>query len=199
MRKRLPYQRFELAAIEEWLNGLGREGLQITEISWPFVKFRQGGGRIYYRVRYIPENRDIAGSVFWGDLYVYSSRQPETLPPPAAREDYVAAARPYTTPAGMMLWIAGWTGTVSVLSKQLPYFAGWTDWKEPLGFALAVGLLLATVFWRIGQMNRASRYLGQEFPETVRMKPMQPWRYPLIFLLSAGLTVLIWLLLRQIG
>lgn len=95
--KLLPYEQYELAAIEHWLNEQGQKGLRLTSIGSLFVVFEKEPDKsIYYRVRYIPGNRDCTCTVFWGDLYVYSGVRPADLPA-ALPEDYQAAAQAATT------------------------------------------------------------------------------------------------------
>lgn len=194
MYKYMPYHNFDLAALEAWLDGFGQKGLLLTEIQWPFVKLRETDHRIYYRVRYIPENRECKGTVFWGDLYVYSARDPAGLPPPAEREEYAAAAKPCVSMK--YWWYVGWIGAAWSLLKQLPAFRGWQSLADPVLFGFAVGLLLLTVIWRLGLKRRAVRYLEAEYPERLQIQPPRLWIYPAVLLGCMAVFPLLWLVIR---
>lgn len=103
MMKLLPYWQYDVLAIENWLNEIAAQGYKLTDFGGFFCKFKPNdGNRIYYRVRYIDANKDIGDAFWWGDLYVYHSEDPGTLPRPNYEEDAKVCASKQGKPRQMI-------------------------------------------------------------------------------------------------
>lgn len=93
MFKCIPYRNYEVKAIEEWVNEYAERGYRVAQIYEQYVKFvKNTGPRVYYRVRYIPDNKEINGAFWYEDLYFYHSTNPGELPPADYEGDSLAAA-----------------------------------------------------------------------------------------------------------
>ena len=94
MRKFLPYQQYDVRAIEEWLNKQSMAGYRLVKMDGVFPTFKKYIDHQYhYRVRYIPEGKPTGFSHYWGKLYIYESRDKSTLPVPSYVKDSQLAAR----------------------------------------------------------------------------------------------------------
>ena len=137
MIKFQPYQVCEVLAIENWLNEIAEQGYKLTEFGAFFCKFKKNDGpRVYYRARYLPGNKDIKGTFWLGDLYIYHSEDPAALPEPNYNEDAKAYATEFGRPNAMLLDLA----MISVIiTRLLPGMPGVDPvWSDPL-------LLTATI------------------------------------------------------
>lgn len=94
MRKFLPYQQYDVRAIEEWLNMQSMAGYRLVKMDGVFPTFKKYIDHQYhYRVRYIPEGKPTGFSHYWGKLYIYESQDKSTLPVPSYVKDSQLAAR----------------------------------------------------------------------------------------------------------
>ena len=81
MYKYIPYEPFEVEALNTWVNTLAQQGWCMVQLDTDRAKFvRNEGPRVYYQVRYIRDNKEINGAFWWGDLYFYHARDPHKLP-----------------------------------------------------------------------------------------------------------------------
>lgn len=149
-----PYHQYDVQAIEEWLNEIAEQGWKLVEFGAYICKFKPDEGeRRYYRVRYIPGNKEISGTFFWGDLYVYYAKDPSELPPANYDEDAVFAAREYGRPSVLMAFGICMFSRIANLFSGFGYLAV----GEYLLFAADVlGLIIwILLFWYA--MNRWRR------------------------------------------
>ena len=94
MRKFLPYQQYDVRAIEEWLNKQSMAGYRLVKMDGVFPTFKKYIDHQYhYRVRYIPEGKVTGYAHYWGKLYIYESQDKSTLPVPSDVKDSQLAAR----------------------------------------------------------------------------------------------------------
>ncbi len=183
----LPYSAFELEAIERWLNQQAEAGWALQSLG-AWAKFRRTDGpRQYYRVRYIPENRDIQGTIWWGDLYVYTAASPADLPvrPP---EDQIAAAKRSSNPAAAGTCAASAMILLQRIFRSVTSPAGWSIWVVP-ELALLVTLSFCTIYGQAKFGSRAKIYARGEQPEPT--VPPRNWTlYALWIFLFCALVVL---------
>lgn len=93
MRKFLPYQQYDVQAIEQWLNKQSMAGYRLVKMDGFFPAFKQYYDHLYYyRVCYRPNVKPKGYSHFWGDLYVFESQDLSLLPQPSYVKDSVSAA-----------------------------------------------------------------------------------------------------------
>ena len=94
MKKYLPYQQYDLLAIENWLNSYARKGYRLVKMDGMFPEFKKHYDKlVHYRVRYIPNNTRTDHAFYWGDLYIYESDDPASLPKPSYEKGSVMAAK----------------------------------------------------------------------------------------------------------
>lgn len=99
MRKFLPYQQYDVRAIEQWLNKQSMAGYRLTKMDGVFPTFKKYIDHQYhYRVRYIPDSKPAEHSYYWGKLYIYESQDKAELPAPAYVKDAQLAARDQKKP-----------------------------------------------------------------------------------------------------
>lgn len=94
MRKFLPYQQYDVRAIEQWLNKQSMAGYRLTKMDGVFPAFKPYIDHLYhYRVRYIPDSKPTRYAHYWGKLYIYEAQEKDELPAPAHVRDSQLAAR----------------------------------------------------------------------------------------------------------
>ena len=94
MRKFLPYQQYDVRAIEEWLNKQSMAGYRLVKMDGFFPTFKKYYDRLYvYRVLYSPAVKPKGFSHYWGDLYIFEAQAKEDLPAPSYIRDSIEAAR----------------------------------------------------------------------------------------------------------
>lgn len=99
MTKFLPYQQYDVQAIENWLNGHAQRGLRLVKMDGVFPKFKRNYDRmVYYRVRYAPKDPPKGHAFYWGDLYIYEAEDPADLPNPNYAKGSVMAANAQKKP-----------------------------------------------------------------------------------------------------
>lgn len=158
-----PYHQYDVQAIEEWLNEIAEQGWKLVEFGAFICKFKPDEGeRRYYRVRYIPGNREISGTFFWGDLYVYYAKDPSELPHANYDEDSVLAAREYGRPSVLMAF------GLCMLSQIVDWFSnfGYLAVGEYLLFAAgALGVIIWILLFleEMNRWRRANRIAEGEF------------------------------------
>ena len=94
MRKFLPYQQYDVRAIEQWLNKQSMAGLRLAKMDGVFPTFKPYIDQLYhYRVRYVPDAPPKGHSFYWGKLYIYEAQNQSELPAPSYIKDSQLAAR----------------------------------------------------------------------------------------------------------
>ena len=94
MRKFLPYQQYDVQAIEQWLNKQSMAGYRLVKMDGFFPTFKQYYDHLYYyRVCYRPEAKPKGYRHFWGDLYIFESQSRDDLPHPSYVKDSILAAQ----------------------------------------------------------------------------------------------------------
>ena len=99
MLKIIPYEQYEVCEIERWLNFQSEKGYRLNQLYGGIAKFEKIGARVYYRVKYIPANKQCANTLYWGDLYVYQSETLEDLPKSNCKNDMIMAAKKVAIPS----------------------------------------------------------------------------------------------------
>lgn len=94
MRKFLPYQQYDVQAIEQWLNKQSLAGYRLVKMDGFFPTFKQYYDHLYYyRVCYRPAVKPKGYAHFWGDLYIFESQDRSELPQPSYVKDSILAAQ----------------------------------------------------------------------------------------------------------
>lgn len=127
MRKFLPYQQYDVRAIEQWLNKQSMAGYRLTKMDGVFPAFKQYIDHQYhYRVRYIPDSKPAGYSHYWGKLYIYESQSKDELPSPSYVKDAQLAARdqkkPFYALALLVALIVVLEALISGFSTASPLF-----------------------------------------------------------------------------
>ena len=93
MRKFLPYQQYDVQAIEQWLNKQSMAGYRLVKMDGVFPTFKKYYDHLYcYRVTYSRGVKPKGFSHFWGDLYIFESQDRSDLPQPSYVRDSILAA-----------------------------------------------------------------------------------------------------------
>lgn len=94
MRKFLPYQQYDVQAIEQWLNRQSMAGCRLVKMDGVFPAFKKYYDHLYYyRVCYRPDAKPKGFAHFWGDLYIFEAQAKEDLPTPSYVRDSIEAAK----------------------------------------------------------------------------------------------------------
>ncbi|MBQ3011470.1 MAG: DUF2812 domain-containing protein [Oscillospiraceae bacterium] len=94
MRKFLPYQQYDVQAIEQWLNKQSMAGYRLVKMDGFFPTFKKYYDHLYsYRVCFRPDAKPKGYTHFWGDLYIFESQDRSQLPQPSYVKDSIEAAR----------------------------------------------------------------------------------------------------------
>ena len=94
MRKFLPYQQYDLLAIEQWLNRQSMAGRRLVKMDGFFPTFKPYYDHlIFYRVIYSPGVKPKGFSHYWGDLYIFEAQAKEDLPVPSYVRDSMLCAQ----------------------------------------------------------------------------------------------------------
>ena len=147
MIKRIPYEQYQLSAVEDWLNDRAGEGLRLEGLMGPYARFAESPVREYYRVRYLPDGAVGDGLLNWGSLYVYRAGSPEQLPPETHAADSLVASEKVAVPSIMDL-------IIFVLSMVILWYMVYRVFIDhyflaAIGAAIAfVGILVHTWHWR---------------------------------------------------
>ncbi len=152
MKKFLPYQQYDLLAIENWLNVQARRGYRLVKMDGVFPEFKKHYDKLVcYRVRYIPNNTRTDHAFYWGDLYIYQAEDPTALPKPSYEKGSVMAARNRKKPwfaLALLICVVylAWTLAGS-LSTAAPVFIGFAALSVA---AQLVWLVSIALDWRRG-------------------------------------------------
>lgn len=120
MTKFLPYQQYDLLAIENWLNKHAQRGLRLEKMDGVFPKFRKNYDRmVYYRVRYAPTDAPKGYSHYWGKLYIYEAESKAELPNPSYEKGSMMAARDQKTPWYAAALLIAMVYVAVILARQL--------------------------------------------------------------------------------
>ncbi len=141
MRKFLPYQQYDVRAIEEWLNKQSLAGYRLIKMDGVFPTFKKYIDRQYhYRVQYIPEGKVKGCSHYWGKLYIFESQDKNELPPPSYVKDSELAAQDRKKP---FFALALLVALFAVLAELYGSYAI----ASPLFLGAAVVTVIAELAW----------------------------------------------------
>lgn len=141
MRKFLPYQQYDVRAIEQWLNQQSMAGYRLVKMDGVFPTFKKYIDHQYhYRVRYIPDGKPTGYTHFWGKLYIYESQDKADLPTPAYVKDSQLAARDRKFPFYALALL------VALFAVLEAVYSGYTN-ASPLFLAAAAVTSVAEVAW----------------------------------------------------
>ena len=127
MRKFLPYQQYDVQAIEQWLNKQSMTGYRLVKMDGFFPSFKPYYDHLYYyRVCYRPVTKPKGYSHFWGDLYIFESQDRDSLPHPSFVKDSIVAAqhqkKPFYALALMVALFAIVEAMISGFGELTPTF-----------------------------------------------------------------------------
>ena len=173
MRKFLPYQQYDVRAIEDWLNKQSMAGYRLTKMDGVFPAFKKYVDRLYcYRVRYIPDATPKGYSHYWGKLYIFEAQDKAELPAPAYVKDSVLAARdrkkPFYALALLVALFAVLEALYSGFSAASPLFLV-TAVIASLGM-LAWSLLIGMDYKRGGDIASGKRHPEEQPPDPMHKK-----------------------------
>lgn len=141
MRKFLPYQQYDVRAIEEWLNKQSLAGYRLVKMDGVFPTFKKYIDHQYhYRVRYIPEGKPTGYTHYWGKLYIYESQDKTALPAPSYVKDSELAARDRKKPFYALALL------VALFAVLDAVYGGYTV-ASPLFLAAAAVTAVAELAW----------------------------------------------------
>ena len=141
MRKFLPYQQYDVQAIEQWLNKQSMAGYRLVKMDGVFPTFKKYYDHLYhYRVCYSPTRKVKGYTHFWGDLYIYESQTKEDLPTPSYVRDSISAAQHQKKP---FFALALLVALFSILESMISDFAV----LSPLYLACGGVAAVAEVVW----------------------------------------------------
>lgn len=144
MKKFLPYQQYDVRAIEQWLNKQSMAGYQLTKMDGVFPTFKPYIDHLYhYRVRYIPDSKPANHSYYWGKLYIYEAQDKAELPAPSYVRDAQLAARDRKKP---FFALALLVALFVVLEALITGFST----AAPAFLASAVIAAAAMILWLVG-------------------------------------------------
>jgi len=154
MRKFLPYQQYDVQAIEQWLNKQSMAGYRLVKMDGVFPRFKKYYDHLYhYRVCYKPDAKPKGYSHFWGDLYIFESQDRDELPHPSFVKDSILAAqhqkKPFFALALMVALFAIVEAMISGFAQLSPAFLVCGTIA-----AIAEAVWLVTIFlsWRRGRL-----------------------------------------------
>lgn len=141
MRKFLPYQQYDVRAIEEWLNKQSMAGYRLVKMDGVFPTFKKYIDHQYhYRVRYIPEGKVSGYAHYWGKLYIFESQDKTALPAPSYVKDSELAARDRKKPFYALALL------VALFAVLDAVYGGYTV-ASPLFLAAAAVTAVAELAW----------------------------------------------------
>ena len=173
MRKFLPYQQYDVRAIEDWLNTQSMAGLCLTKMDGFFPVFKPYIDHLYhYRVRYNPIGKPPAGyKHYWGKLYIYEEQDPKKLPKAAHAKDSVSAARDQKKPFFALALLVALFGIIFSLVQN---FADASSLYIGAGCVAGVGVLawLGLIFlgWKRGADIASGKLNPDEQPPNPKTK-----------------------------
>ena len=152
MRKFLPYQQYDVQAIEQWLNEQSMAGRRLVKMDGFFPTFKTYYDRLYhYRVIYSPNVKPKGYSHYWGDLYIFEAQAKEDLPAPSYVRDSMLAAQHQKKP---FFALALLVALFAVVEAMISGFSTLTPAFLICGSIAAAGEIawLATIFlsWQRG-------------------------------------------------
>jgi len=120
MIKFLPYQQYDVQAIETWLNKHAQKGLRLVKMDGVFPKFKKNYDRmVYYRVRYAPIDPPKGYSHYWGSLYIYEAQDKADLPNASYEKGSVMAAKNQKKPWYAIALLIAMVYVAVTLAQQL--------------------------------------------------------------------------------
>ena len=141
MRKFLPYQQYDVQAIEQWMNKQSMAGYRLVKMDGVFPTFKKYIDHQYhYRVRYIPEGKPTGYTHYWGKLYIYESQDKTALPAPSYVKDSELAARDRKKPFYALALL------VALFAVLDAVYGGYTV-ASPLFLAAAAVTAVAELAW----------------------------------------------------
>ena len=171
MTKFLPYQQYDVQAIEQWLNEQSRKGYRLEKMDSVFPQFKKYyDHQIYYRVRYIPDNTKKNHSHYWGDLYIYEAYSKEELPSAAYEKSSILAAENQKKPYYAIALL------IAMLTVARALFSGVSTTPVFVGSAcvavIAMLVWLVSIFldWQRGRSIADGRLNPAENPPNPKSK-----------------------------
>ncbi len=143
MRKFLPYQQYDVRAIEEWLNKQSMAGYRLIKMDGVFPTFKKYIDHQYhYRVCYIPEGKPTGYAHYWGKLYIYESQDKTALPAPSYVKDSELAARDRKKPFYALALLVALYAVLDAI------YSGYTV-ASPLFLGAAAVAVAAELVWLV--------------------------------------------------
>ena len=172
MRKFLPYQQYDVQAIEQWLNKQSMAGRRLVKMDGFFPTFKNYYDRLYhYRVIYSPGVKPKGFSHYWGDLYIFEAQAKEDLPTPSYVRDSVSAAQHQKNP---FFALALMVALFAIVEAMISGFADLSPGFLICGIiaALAEVVWLVTIFlsWQRGRKIAKNLLNITEQPPTPALK-----------------------------
>ena len=167
MRKFLPYQQYDVQAIEQWLNKQSMAGYRLVKMDGFFPTFKKYYDHLYsYRVCYRPGAKPKGYSHFWGDLYIFESQDRDSLPHPSFVKDSILAANHQKKP---FFALALMVALFAIVENMISNFADLSP-----AFLLCGGLAaVAEVVWLVTIF--LSWYRGHQIArETINISDQPP-------------------------
>ncbi len=121
MTKFLPYQQYDVEAIEQWLNKQSLNGYRLTKMDGVFPQFKKYiDHQLYYRVRYCPTAPISGYTHYWGKLYIYEAYSKADLPAPGYARDAMEAAARQQKPFFLLALLVALIATLQFLFTAAP-------------------------------------------------------------------------------
>ena len=147
MLKRIPYEQYQVAAVEQWLNDRAAQGYALVGLVGPYARLQQTDSPEVYRVRYLPDGPSEDGLLNWGSLYIYRAQRPDDLPAATHAADSLLASEKVATPGVMDV-------IIFVLSMVIMWYMVYRVFMDhyflaAIGAAVAfIGIMVNTTQWR---------------------------------------------------
>lgn len=175
MTKFLPYQQYDIQAIESWLNKHAQKGLRLEKMDGVFPKFKKNYDRmVYYRVRYALNDPPKGYAHYWGNLYIYETEDPADLPNPSYEKGSVMAAQNQKTPWFALALLISMLYMAKILFDALsggqPLFLAFTALAVA---AQAVWLVTIGLDWKRGRDIARGTLNPAECPPGAKNKAVQ--------------------------
>ena len=153
MRKFLPYQQYDVQAIEQWLNRQSMAGYRLVKMDGVFPTFKKYYDHLYYyRVCYSPGCKLKGHSHFWGDLYIFEAQAKEDLPNPSYVRDSIQAAEHQKKPFfALALLVALFAILESIISDFSTLSPAYILWGITAAAAEVVWLVSIFMNWNRGR------------------------------------------------
>lgn len=172
MRKYLPYQQYDVQAIERWLNAQSFKGFRLVKMDGVFPQFKKYYDHLYYyRVRYCPNTKISGYSHYWGNLYIYESQSKEELPTPCYEKDSILAGQRQSKPFYALALLVALIALVETMVSQrstLP--TGTLIWGVIAAIGQLVWLVMIFLTWRRGNLIGSGKLNPAQQPPSPKLK-----------------------------